>query len=264
MQNSSSILNEYYKYFNELLRRLLIPTIFFIVVLILVMFFKFNKVEINKLYIYYPFPSLTNSTSVIIFKKIRNFMLPKNMILISVNAFDPLISSLYTSSLISAIISSPLWIYEIYAFIFPALTQKERKTINMFIIPSIILFIFGALFSYFIILPAIFRFMYYLDLGIGVLPSLSIRAFISTVLSFVLLVGISFEYPIVIMALTYIGFVDYKTLLKYWRYAIAISFIIALIISPGATGGIIEITIGLTLSGLYFLGILISKYIIKR
>ncbi|AFZ71054.1 Sec-independent protein secretion pathway component TatC [Caldisphaera lagunensis DSM 15908] len=264
MQSSNSILNEYYKYFNELLRRLLIPAIFFIVILILIMFFKFNKIEIHKFYMYYPFPSLTNSTSVMILKKIKDFMLPKNMVLISVNAFDPIIGSLYTSSLISAIVTSPLWIYEIYAFIFPALTQKERKAINMFIIPSIILFIFGALFSYFIILPALFRFMYYLDLGLGVLPSLSIRAFISTVLSFVLLVGISFEYPIVIMALTYVGFVDYKTLLKYWRYAIALSFIIALIISPGATGGIIEITIGLTLSGLYFLGVLISKYLLRK
>ena len=83
----------------------------------------------------------------------------------------------------------------------------------------------------------------------------------STVLSFVIMLGLSFEYPIVIVALTYIGFADYKTWLKYWRYAVALSFIIALIISPGATGGIIETIIGLTLSGLYFLGVLISKYI---
>jgi len=59
--------------------------------------------------------------------------------------------------------------------------------------------------------------------------------------------------------LSYIGAVNYSTWMKNWRYAIVVAFFIALLISPRATAGLMETTIGLTLSALCFVGALLSK-----
>ncbi|MEM3812153.1 MAG: twin-arginine translocase subunit TatC, partial [Thermoplasmata archaeon] len=74
----------------------------------------------------------------------------------------------------------------------------------------------------------------------------------------------SFEMPVIIVFLSYIGLVSPQTWLKNWKYAVVVSFFIALLVSPGATGGIIETMIGLILSGLYIAGALISKIVYKK
>ena len=72
--------------------------------------------------------------------------------------------------------------------------------------------------------------------------------------------GLVFEMPLIMSSIVYLGIVDVKMLQEKWRYAVAGSFIIALMISPGATGGLIETALGLIFSGLYFSGIGLGKF----
>ncbi|WP_405048882.1 twin-arginine translocase subunit TatC [Saccharolobus sp.] len=74
----------------------------------------------------------------------------------------------------------------------------------------------------------------------------------------------AFEMPLVMIGLTYLRIVKASTWRKYWRWGVLVSFIIAWIISPGTTGGVMETIIGLSLSALYFLGMGISFLLEKK
>jgi Sec-independent protein translocase TatC len=73
-----------------------------------------------------------------------------------------------------------------------------------------------------------------------------------------------YEYPLVMASLTYIKVVKADSWKKNWRWGVMGAFIIAWIISPGTTGGVIETTIGVILSVLYFVGVVSAKIIEKR
>ncbi|MEM0362828.1 MAG: twin-arginine translocase subunit TatC, partial [Sulfolobaceae archaeon] len=94
--------------------------------------------------------------------------------------------------------------------------------------------------------------------------TVSLSSFISTVFLLMAALGLSFEMPLIMIGLTYIGMVSATTWRKYWRWGVLVSFIIAWIISPGTTGGVMETIIGLSLSALYFLGMGISSIVEKK
>jgi len=107
-------------------------------------------------------------------------------------------------------------------------------------------------------------FVYKLDLSLGVEPTLSLRAYVSTIVTLMIAVGASFEFPLVMTSLTQLGLVKAQTWRQNWRWGVLVSFIIAWIVSPGTTGGLIETTIAVTLSSLYFIGVIVSSIIEKR
>jgi sec-independent protein translocase protein TatC len=142
--------------------------------------------------------------------------------------------------------------------------KKEKKAIIYIILPSILLFLLGAAFAYYIILPLLFRVVLIFASDLNVIPTMSVLGFFTLVVKIIILTGLSFEMPVIIVFLSYIGLVSPQTWLKNWKYAVVVSFFIALLVSPGATGGLIESMIGLILSGLYIAGALISRIVYKK
>lgn len=190
--------------------------------------------------------------------------LPPQMKLININPFDTLYVSAYISFFFGIVISLPFVLREIWAFIAPGLYDNEKRLIRNLVLPSFALFVAGASFAYFIIIPLMLRFILYYTEALGVEPTLGLRAFISIVINLMVGVGVSFEFPVVMGVLTYLGLVKAQTWKKHWRWGVMISFIIAWIISPGTTGGLMETIIGLTLSTLYFIGYGAAAAIEKR
>lgn len=189
---------------------------------------------------------------------------PAGLSLITLNPFDPLYSAMYVSFLLALITTFPLVFREIWAFIAPGLYEHEKRVIRNILLPATGLFLAGASFAYFIIIPFMMLFVYRLDLELGVEPTLSLRAFVSTVVTLVIAVGGSFEFPLVMIMLTQLGLVKAQTWRQNWRWGVLAAFVIAWIISPGSTGGLIETTIGVTLSALYFVGVIVSSFVEKR
>jgi sec-independent protein translocase protein TatC len=183
--------------------------------------------------------------------------------LINVGSFDTLVAVLYVSALLAAIFSIPVWVYEISTFVSPALTKREKRVIRLIALPSIFLFLLGVFFAYEVVLPALFKILYLLTVALGVEPTMSVRTFVSIVIVYMLALGASFEIPMVMLALSYLRIVSYETWKRNWRWVVLICFFIALLISPGATGGLMETVIGLTLSSLYLLGLLLVKLLVK-
>lgn len=213
-----------------------------------------------------PYPSFYDSIAV----KVTRFMIyheiPKGVKIIIINLFDPLFASLYVSLYLAILTTLPIIIRETWAFLSPGLYESEKKIFKLTIIPAFLLFIAGSSFAFFLLIPLMFDLilLYTYSLGPSVEPTISLNSFISTVFLLMASLGLAFEMPLIMVGLTYLGIVKASTWRNYWRWGVLISFIIAWIISPGTTGGVMETIIGLSLSSLYFVGMGVSYMIEKK
>ncbi len=249
---------------SELIRRLIRSLIVFFVFFLFFFAFKPSWINLSGLYIPYPEPSLFQSFSTETFFAMKSYVLPPQMVSINVNTFDTFLSVAYIAMALASICYLPFWIYEASAFLGPALKPNEKRAIKMVLVPATALFIAGAFFSYTIVLPFLFRFLYLFSLYTGVEPTISVLTFVTISLAYTIALGLAFETPVIMAGLTYAGIVSYSTWIRYWRFAVLGAFIVALIISPGTTGGIMEITIGLLLSALYFAGAIVARVIQRK
>ena len=126
--------------------------------------------------------------------------------------------------------ASPVWIWQGWRFIAPGLKSSERKYAIPFLLSSVVLFLSGAAVAL-ITLPPGLQFL--VDVaGPGQEPLWTQDKFVSLLTLIVLAFGFAFLFPVVLVFLQIIGAVTPKRLLKAWRYAIVIIFVIAAVITP--------------------------------
>jgi len=128
-------------------------------------------------------------------------------------------------------LAMPVILYEIYAYVDPALLPKERRFIRFMGLPVIGLFVAGMLFCYFVLLPNAIKFL--INFGDEVIKN-QLRAadYISFVTIFILGMGLIFEVPVAIFALVKIHVITRQWLAKQRRYAVLLAFVIAAVITP--------------------------------
>jgi len=129
------------------------------------------------------------------------------------------------------VVASPVILYQIWAFVMPAMTVKEKRIINVFLPVAIILFILGVLFSYFLVLPAAIAFF----IGFSteeLVPMLSIGQYVDFVIAFILPFGFIFELPVLIIILASLGMLSSAVLKAKRKIFILLSFIIGAAVSP--------------------------------
>ena len=144
---------------------------------------------------------------------------------------DALNLDLQASLTAGAIMASPFILYQVWLFIAPGLYQKERRFVVPFMAATIGLFLTGAGFGYFFVLPAAIKILI-LGFGHNFTPMISIEDYTGFFLSVILGLGISFELPILIFFLAMFGIVSPRFLWKNIRYAILIVFLVAGVICP--------------------------------
>jgi sec-independent protein translocase protein TatC len=130
-----------------------------------------------------------------------------------------------------AILASPFILYQVWLFIAPGLYQKEKRFVIPFMSATIALFLTGACFGYFFVLPGALKILI-LGFGSKFYPVISIEDYTGFFLSIILGLGVSFELPILIFFLALFGIVSPRFLWKNIRYAILAVFIVAAIICP--------------------------------
>ena len=237
---------------SELFRRLKHIGIAFTIVLLTV--FMFNPVKLTF--------GLTGSFTVYVFKLISQNI--GGVKIITISPFESLFTDLFLGVVISIMILLPYILYNVFAFIIPGMSKREKRLLKLSLIPGTIMFIVGMSFAWYLLIPLMFHFTAILDPAMGIDPTVSAQKLIGLLLTIIFSMGLVFEMPLIISALIYLGVVDVKFLQAKWRYAVAGSFIAAWIISPGATGGLIETVMGLIFSGLYFSGIYLGKFMEVR
>jgi len=159
------------------------------------------------------------------------------------------------------ILTSPFILYQIWAFIAPGLYQKEKKYVIPFVLGGSFFFILGVLFGYYITIPIGFKFLlgYTTDF---IKPMPSMKEYLSFSVKFLLVFGLVFEFPVVLVLLARIGVVDAKMMARQRKYAILLIFIFAAVMTPPDI--ISQVLMALPLMGLYELSILLSKIFGKK
>jgi sec-independent protein translocase protein TatC len=131
---------------------------------------------------------------------------------------------------IGLFLGSPVWLYQIWRFIAPALHRREKRYAIPFVFASMALFTFGG-FVAVLTMPQAMKFFDAIN-GEDFESFYSPGNYISLYALIVLAFGICFEFPVVLVALQLAGAVTSKSLLKGWRYAIVIVAVIAAVATP--------------------------------
>jgi sec-independent protein translocase protein TatC len=148
-----------------------------------------------------------------------------------IHPMDGMNLAIYVSLVGGAIIAAPFILFQVWLFIAPGLYQKERRFVIPFMAATVGLFLTGAYFGYYWVLPSAVHIL--LDVfGSKFTSVISIEEYRGFFLSIILGLGISFELPVLIFFLAMFGIVSPRFLWKNIRYAILAVFIVAGIICP--------------------------------
>ncbi len=164
------------------------------------------------------------------FKEIFSLNLTKTSLYYQ-TPFEPFIVYFKVALMSGLFISFPFVLYFLWQFFEPALYKREKKIVLSIIISGSFLFIGGALIGYYLIFPYIVEFaMSYIKDGIT--PILTMDSYFSIFAKMLLGFGVIFELPLVLIFLSFIGFVSAKGLLKFFRYAVVIIFFVSAVLTP--------------------------------
>jgi sec-independent protein translocase protein TatC len=130
------------------------------------------------------------------------------------------------------ILSLPFFLFFLGQFVAPALTRRELKVLVPSIGAALLLFLAGAAFGYFVLVPGTVKVAFELNSLLGYTVLWTADKYYSLLMWMVLGVGASFEFPLLIVLATYLGLVEVATLRKYRRHAIVVMFILAAIVTP--------------------------------
>ncbi|HVS13097.1 MAG TPA: twin-arginine translocase subunit TatC [Thermoanaerobaculia bacterium] len=144
---------------------------------------------------------------------------------------DPFIVYVKASLIVGVFVVSPFILYQVWRFVSPGLYARERRYALPFIFFGSAFFLAGGLFGYFVAVPYAARFLIE-EMGENFQPVLTVDTWLSFLTSVLLGLGVMFELPILIFMLAMLGVVTPRFLLKHFRWAVLIIFVVAAIITP--------------------------------
>ena len=138
----------------------------------------------------------------------------------------------------------------------------KKSRLIILLTSAVILFISGACYSYFLMLPLVLSYLHYMSASAGVVATYSIYEFISFVITLTLILGIAFEVPLFIVFAVQLGLVRIATLKEYRRYVIVAIFVLAAIFTPPDV--VSQLMVAFPLIICYEIGIIVASIISKR
>jgi sec-independent protein translocase protein TatC len=187
--------------------------------------------------------------------------LPKGTTLIATNVISPFIVPLKITLMAAFLISLPIVLYQVWAFVAPGLYSHEKKLVLPLVVSSTLLFIAGVAFCYFFVFGQVFAFIQgFAPKSITAAPD--IEAYLSFVLSMFIAFGATFEVPVAVVVLARMGIVTVAKL-KEWRgYFIVLAFVIAAIITPPDV--VSQLSLAIPMCLLYEVGIWAAQIFIRH
>jgi sec-independent protein translocase protein TatC len=168
---------------------------------------------------------------------------------------DPFMLYMKVALLAGIFLASPVVLWQFWLFVSPALYRHERRIAVPFVVSTTAFFLAGGYFGYKIAFPMVVRFL--LTVGQDFRQVVTINEYFSMASKVILGLGLVFEMPVLIMLLARLGVVTHCFLLKYFRFAVLIIFIIAAVITP--TPDIpTQCVFAFPMIGLYLLGVLVA------
>lgn len=179
-------------------------------------------------------------------------LLPHNGHLVATQVTSSFTTPLRLVCMLSLWAVMPVFLYQIWAFVSPALYPKERRVVVPMVFCSTLLFYLGLVFAFFVVCPMALQFFMMLT-PMGVVVMTDIQSYLDFVLSLLFAFGLAFQVPVVTWVLLSVGLVSVAQLQKGRPYIILLAFILGMLLTPPDV--ISQILLALPLWGLFELGL---------
>ena len=157
--------------------------------------------------------------------------LPATSSMIATEVASPFLTPFKLTLVLSFFAAMPYILYQVWAFVAPGLYQREKKIVIPLFCSSVILFYAGMAFAYYVVFPLVFLFFTSIaPEGINVMPD--IRSYLDFVLKLFFAFGLSFEIPIAVVILSWMGVVDPDNLAKKRPYVFVLCFVLGMLLTP--------------------------------
>ncbi|ACA31430.1 Sec-independent protein translocase, TatC subunit [Histophilus somni 2336] len=158
-------------------------------------------------------------------------VLPAGATMIATNIATPFFTPIKLTAVVALFISVPFLLYQIWAFVAPALYQHEKRLVYPLLFSSTLLFYLGVAFAYYVVFPLVFAFLTK-TAPEGVAIATDISSYLDFVLALFLAFGICFEVPVAIVLLCWSGVTTPDDLRKKRPYIIVAAFFIGMLLTP--------------------------------
>ena len=160
------------------------------------------------------------------------------------------------------VLGLPVIFYQLWKFVSPGLYPSEKKKVFPLVLISTLLFLFGVAFAYYAIIP--FALNFFLNFKTeSLVPLISIGSYISFFLSLVLIFGVIFELPVVLVGLITLGVIKTQFLMAQRKAAVVVIFILAAVLTP-TVDLVTQFLLAFPLWALFELSIWVGKRIERK
>lgn len=174
---------------------------------------------------------------------------------------DVFMVQLKVAGLVGLVASSPIWLYQFWKFFEPALYPRERKYILPFVVISVVMFLAGVAFCYFIALPTTLSFLIGVGMEVGT-PMITIKDYVSLLMFMIFSFGATFETPVILVLMALLGIVRVETLVAHRRIVVIVCLVVAALLTP--PDPVSQLALAVPMYAMYEVAILIIKFINKR
>jgi len=174
---------------------------------------------------------------------------------------EPFFVLLKTAMFSGVFFAAPWILLQIWLFVAPALYDNEKKLAIPFTILAGLFFYGGSAFCFYLVMPLGYEFLLNFSLEVSK-PELMMNEYLGLTTKLILGFGFIFELPVFAMFLSGIGVLTHRHLLKFWRYAIVLAFIVAAILTPPDV--VTQTMMAIPLCILYFISVGVAWFFTTR
>ena len=174
--------------------------------------------------------SFSNELYLYVSEPLRKY-LPESSSMIATDVASPFLTPFKLTLVLSMFAAMPYILFQIWAFVAPGLYQREKRIVIPLFCSSVLLFYAGMAFAYYIVFPLVF--MFFTSVGPeGVAIMTDIRSYLDFVLKLFFAFGVSFEIPIAVVILSWMGVVNPDSLAQKRPYVFVLCFVLGMLLTP--------------------------------